>query len=633
MNSSASVMKTLKQDEKNYYSNAILEWQKELEASRESLESALRSNMNTLTSPALSSEEVEDRIKKIMAILSAPTAGLPAMIADNVDNLCKRLNELVDLYGQLQPTYISKLGILSSPRETIKSYLNTVGIRETIDPGINAYLHVQSRLLAEHIAYFRALKQSEWVSQTQKSNPEASVDILMLHRHEVCSSLNKGLGLKEDAGLDAFTLGASQSNFSLNLAQHFKTQALLYFQLLQPIEKVELKVSPVARAYQTALYASFGPRVIDEVTVDPHYAEVQYNTTVIASGRASRPCSEIAVDFEKEGYSARSTEDFFILGENALSFMKRLNIAYNRIAGSKHSSKNSSNMRIVMGHGTMNMHLLKHLRYHTTSNNIPAEPPTLDFGGYCFLLITRQDNRIIAVDYKGSFDRYGQQAQEKKPLTSIKTLSSSDYIQRLDKEYIPQAMPPELKACLLFHRCLIDTNEEAVKAIFKSTDFVDVMLDNISLLDFHQLQRSFLILKALAETQLQRLETRIENESGYSFSSFFASVKNATTGKPPSPQFLILKQLIKIMGAITGSDQLSALDELVKNSETTCFEGKVTNLCRAVREWETGRRQNEQPLKLKDEKIEKKEEKKENEEEDDSHSDAAYQALDTLYKG
>ncbi|MDX1837226.1 hypothetical protein DIZ81_06770 [Legionella taurinensis] len=630
MNSSANIMVRVEQDKKNYYPEAIVKWQKKLKDNKESLESALRSNMNTLTNPALSSEEVEDRIKKIMAILAAPTSAMPEMIADNVDDLCRRLNELVDLYSQMQPSYISKIGILSSLRETIKSHLNTVGIRETIDPAINAYLHTQSRLLAEHIAYFRAVKQAEWVSQTQKSNPKASVEVLMLHRHEVCSTLNKGMGLKEDAGLDALTLGASQSNFNLNLAQHFKTTALHYFTLFQPMEKVEMKVSPVARAYQTGLYASFSPSVINEVTVDPHYAEVQYDTTFIASGRASRHCSDIAADFEKEGYRAGFTEDHFILGENGLSFMKRLNIAYSRMVGKK---TNSTDMRIVMGHGTMNMHLLKHLRYHTASHNIPADPPTLDFGGYCFLLITRQEDRIVSVDYKGSFDRYGQQAQEKKPLTSIKALSDTAYLERLDKEYIPQAITPELKASLLFHRCLLDPSEEAVKTVFKNPDFVDVMLDHLSLLlDFHQLNPSFFILKTLTATQLQRLEERIKNESGYSFTSFFASVKNATTGKPPSPQFLILKELTKILGTMEkekeSGDSLSVLEELGNNSLTTCYEGKVTNLCRAVRDWAIWRKQNEKKPPCSNEKEEKEEEK-----EDDSHSYEESQALDTVYKG
>lgn len=629
MNSLASVMVGLEQDKKSHYSGAIVQWQKELKDNQEKLESVLRSNMNTLTNPALSSEEIEDRVKKIMALLAAPITAMPEMIADNVDDLCRRLNELVDLYGQLQPSYISKLGLLSSLRETIKSHLNTVGIRETIDPAINAYLYTQSRLLAEHIAYFRAVKQAEWVSKTKKSNPESSVEVLMLHRHEVCSSLNKGMGLKEDAGLDAITLGASQSNFDLKLTQHFKTTTLVYFKLFQSMENVEMKVSPVARAYQTGLYASFAPEVIDKVTVDPHYAEVQYDTTLIASGRASRLCSDIAADFAKEGYHASFTEDHFILGENGLSFMKRLNIAYGRIAGRK---TNSPDMHIVMGHGTMNMHLLKHFRYHIPSHNIPAEPPTLDFGGYCFLLITRQDGRIVSVDYKGSFDRYGQQAQEKKPLTSIKTLSDTAYIERLDKEYIPQAVAPELKASLLFHRCLIDSNEEAVKTVFKNADLVDVMLDNLSLLlDFHQLDKSFFILKTLTETHLQRLEERIKNESGYSFTSFFASVKNATSGKPPSPQFLILKQLLmilEIMKKEKEGDSLPALDELVKNSLTTCYEGKVTNLCRAVRDWAIWRKQNEKKPPFSNEKEEKEEKK-----EDDSHSYEESQALDTVYKG
>ncbi|QRN04043.1 hypothetical protein GH742_09250 [Legionella sp. MW5194] len=629
MNSLASVVVRIEQDKKNYYSEAIVQWHKELKDNKESLESALRSNINTLTNPALSSEEVEDRIKKIMAILAAPISAMPEMIADNVDDLCRRLSDLVDLYGQLQPSYISKLGILSSPRETIKSHLNTVGIRETIDPAINAYLHTQSRLLAEHIAYFRAVKQAEWVSQAKKSNPEASVEVLMLHRHEVCSTLNKGMGLKEDAGLDALTLGASQSNFDINLAQHFKTRALLYFKLFQPMKKVEMKVSPVARAYQTGLYASFSPTIIDKITVDPHYAEVQYNTTFIASGRASRLCSDIAADFKKEGYDASFTEDHFIQGEDGLSFMKRLNVAYNRMAGRK---MNAPNMRIVMGHGTMNMHLLRHLRYHTQSHNIPAEPPTLDFGGYCFLLIARQHGRIVSVDYKGSFDRYGQQAQEKKALTSIKTLSDTAYLERLDKEYIPQASAPELKASLLFHRCLIDPSEEAVKAVVKNPELVDVMLDHLSLLtEFNQGNKSLFILKTLTEIHLQRLEERIKSESGYSLTSFFASVKNATTGKPPSPQFLILKELTKILGTMEKDEESSAslpvLDELVKKSLTTCHEGKVTNLCRAVRDWKAWHEQHEQKIGLQHEKEDKEEK------EDDSHTDEELQILDTLYKG
>lgn len=616
MDSIISINENLNQDKKSLYSNTIEQYEKKLNNHQENLKSALRSNMNTLTNPALSSEEIEDRVKKVMAILAAPVSAMPEIIAENVDDLCRRLNDVVDLYSQLQPSCLSKL-LSSNPREIIKSHLNTVGIRETIDPSVNEYLYSQSRLLAEHIAHFRAVKQSEWVLQTQQSNPEASVEVLMLHRHEVCSSLNKGLGLKEDAGLDAITLGASQSPFALSLAQHFKTRVLVYFKLLQPVNTVEMKVSPVARAYQTGLHGSFTAVVIDTVSIDPHYAEVQYDTTLIASGRASRPCSEIAEDFKKEGYKANATEDFFIQGENRLSFMKRLNIAYKRMVD---RPLHPLDMQIVIGHGTMNMHLLKHLRYHTASHNIPAEPPALDFGGYYFLLITRQDDRMVAVDYKGSFERYGQQVQEKKPLTSIKTCSETDYIERLDKEYIPQAIAPEFKASLLFHRCLLSPNEEEVKAVFKNLDFVDVMLDHISLLlDFNQLDKSFLILKTLAETQLQRLEVRIKNESGYSLTSFFASVKNATTGKPPSPQFLILKQLMRIIQAIACSDQLSALDELVKNSETTCSEGKVTNLCRAVRDWETGHRQE---LKLEGKKIEK-EEKKENKEAD-SHSGEKY---------
>ena len=123
-----------------------------------------------------------------------------------------------------------------------------------------------------------------------------------------------------------------QSTFELSAAQSVQSKQLALMKEHGDLSYVQLIVSPVARAYETAIHATFTSDLPDSTIIDNHFAEKQMNTTFVSSGRASRHASSVAKDFiEKKFKKVVPMEDFIIPKETDSDFESRLAIAYKRI--------------------------------------------------------------------------------------------------------------------------------------------------------------------------------------------------------------------------------------------------------------------------------------------------------------
>lgn len=421
MYSIGKIQQDLKQ--KNYTDDKVLH--DALESAQIKLIEVLRSNLKTILGKRFETAS-QEKINGILSILEKSVKNLPALSDDNITEFRERLKSLVTLYDSMQPRMLSKIakiGLFYNPREKIKAVLNRTGVnfRTTIDPHINHYLETQRDVIANYIAVYNAFEQINRITKIQKEYTNAQLELLVLKRHEVCSDLHKGLGFNPDTGLDALHFPNKQSVFALTAVKSVQNQQLLIMRKLGFIDRVEMIVSPVTRAYETALHATFSPAVVDCITVDNHFSEKQMNTTLISSGRAYRYASDVVNDFIKAGYTnVCAKENFFIEGENKTAFHQRLDKAYQRMLfiESNSEEQNKVTMKVIVGHGRMNNKLMAHLKKKIQNNNIPDTLRKLDFGAqYNLILVKDKEQDIIALDDGGKMDRYGM--IEEAPLASL----------------------------------------------------------------------------------------------------------------------------------------------------------------------------------------------------------------------
>lgn len=567
--------------QKNY--SGDIELQKALKTAHLGLVNALRSNLES-HKPELSETVIQERIESILSLLEGPIKNLPTLTDKNVDEFRERLRALVELHHSMQPKMISKaakIGLFSNPREQMKAMLNTVGInlRETIDPYIEDYLTAQRDVLANHVAVHNALEQADRINQLRSKYPDGQVEIIILKRHEVCSDLHKGLGFNPDTGLDALHFQKGQSAFELTTSKSVQNQQLLIMRKLGLIDRVEMTVSPVTRAYETALHATFSPDLVDSVTVDNHFAEAQMNTVMVSSGRAYRFASDVAKDFIQAGYKdVRAQEDFLIPGENKISFFQRRNEACKRMLF--HHETEGVTMKIIVGHGGMNNGLIDRLKTTIKDNNIPNARRKLDFGGQYNLIIVRDENqRIITLDDGGKTNRYG--LMDKTLLVPVGDLSVEQYLDDLDIS-IEKEKSEDRKAMLLFRRCMVEPKPKKLPGIINEN--IELMLDKLPLFAYEtldEIERVELILHLLLETQYDQLEKRINKENTSLGSWISSAVTNYASGKYPDEQRKVLDKLRAVDNNEKPEVVILKLEAIVKEAEITCKEGKVTNLCRA----------------------------------------------------
>lgn len=556
-----------------------------LEDARNELLKAITLNLDTID-PKLPTTIIQERINSIFSILSSSIVNLSDVSAD-IHDYRSRLRSLVVLHDSMQPNMFSKLaktGLFNNTREQIKGMLNGVhhNIRETIDPFINNYLAAQRDLLASYIAMHNALELSERMQEMRHKYPDAQLEIIILKRHEVCSDLHKGYGFNPDTGLDALHFSHGQSEFELSTSKSVQNQQLQIMKKLGYIDRVEMIVSPVKRAYETALFATFSPEFVDKVTVDNYFAEEQMNTTLISSGRAYRLPSDVANDFVARGYrDVRHGKDFIIHGENKMSFLARRNEAVRRLLFSEIQKKSGVPMKIVVGHGGMNHGIMVYLKESIKNNNIPPSPKKLDFGGQYSLIIAKdKDGHILALDDVGKMNRYGfieQKSREQIADTSIK-----EYIEYLEKS-IQNATSMEQKAMFLFRRCMIEPDLNSLIQLINKAENLSLMLDMLPLFQCEStedVERADCMLDILIEAHYKQVEKRIQ-EQKKSFTFWItSSISNYASGKFPETQIKILDQL-RLIRAKKPEDILQALEDIMNQSEKECKEGKVTNLCRA----------------------------------------------------
>lgn len=561
------------------------EYETILENARNELLKAITLNLDTID-PKLPTTIIQERINSIFSILSSPIANVSDVRAE-IHDYRIRLRSLVVLYDSIQPNMFSKLAktrLFSNPREQIKGMLNGAhhNIRETIDPFINNYLAAQRDLLASYIATHNALEQAERMREMSHKYPGAQLEMIILKRHEVCSDLHKGYGFNPDTGLDALHFPHGQSEFELSTSKSVQNQQLQIMKKLGHIDRVEMVVSPVKRAYETALFATFSLELVDNVTVDNYFAEEQMNTTLISSGRAYRLPSDVANDFVARGYrDVRHGKDFIIHGENKMSFLARRNEAVRRLLFSETRKQSGTQMKIIIGHGGMNHGIMVYLKESIKNNNIPPILKKLDFGGHYSLIVAKdKDGHILALDDVGKVNRYGfieQKSREQIADTSIK-----EYIDYLDKS-IENATSMEQKALFLFRRCMIEPNLNNLIHLINIAENLSLMLDMLPLFQCEateDIERANCMLDILIEAQYKQVEKRIQ-EQKESFTFWITSgITNYASGKFPEAQIKILDQL-RLLRAQKPEDILQVLEDIMNQSEKECKEGKVTNLCRA----------------------------------------------------
>lgn len=560
-----------------------------LEKALYELKLALNSNLKTFSNPGLSEAEIQERMTSILSMLTSPTQDLPKLDFTNVSEFIKRLELLVELHNSLQPHLVNKI-VKIGVREKIKALLNIehIDFRQTIEPYINFFLNAQRDFLAYYVALNNAQMQIQRIDAIKQQHPLAQIEIICLKRHEVCSDFHKGFGFNPDTGLDALHFIGLQSLFELTISKSIQNQQLQLLKIQDYIHQVDLTVSPVTRACETALHATFDPENVDSITIDNHFSEEQMNTTLIASGRASRLASDIIREFHRFGYkNVLAKENFLIEGETKVSFTKRRNEAYKRMLSSVTDNKGLVIMKVIVGHGAMNNSLLFYLKHNVKNNNIPHEHRRLNFGGQYNLILAKDEKQhIITVDDGGTINRYG--VAEKTAMDVAFEHTLGDYVVKLNKAICVEKSDDN-KATLLFILCMI-ISEADLSELVKKQEYLELMLDKLPLLEcscFEEIERIGITLDYLLKAQLESLGDRLIKEENSMCYRFFSDISNFTSGKYPDDQKIILEKLVMISN-LEPAMALIQLKEIAEESEKRCKEGKVTNLCRAklrLAEW------------------------------------------------
>lgn len=365
------------------------------------------------------SVEVSSSINRIVIILNQALEGLNFVDIENESyqekTIQKKIHDLVVLErkkNNFLTLFHNKKEVI--PKEKIKKFLaiKNTNMQKKIDMLIKQYLNAQADLLANYIAYHHVLRHSESVREICSYYPDATFEILVLKRHEVCTYNNKGFGLKLDAGLNVFDSGDSkaQTYFELTLAQKIQSKQIHFLKKINLINHVHAIVSPVTRAFQTALYATFTNNIVDKVTIDNHFSEKQSNFRIFASGRASNDFSFVASLFTEAGYqNVNVMQALKINGESEREFKNRVQQAYNSIVTSILDNKQGMTMTFVVGHGNINRAFIAKLNSEHKINGLEMDS-YLEFAfgdQYQFMIVRDNLNKIVTVEFIGKYDHYG----------------------------------------------------------------------------------------------------------------------------------------------------------------------------------------------------------------------------------
>lgn len=462
-----------------------------------------------LKTDGLGPEAIKTKIAEVQKVLDLTTH----IERDNVLTLRENLASLGHLFLDVQPKGLGQKGInkvFGNPRESLKTLLGAKGFGESFNGPINQFLMAQREFIANKLAYENASQQRDallkFQTKMQDEYPGCTFEVLHLGRHEVCTDSDKSWGFKPDTGLHALgETPSKQSIFDLEAMQSLKTQEVFYLQQMQMVGKVELMMSNVQRAHETAKY-TLRHNVADKVVVSSLLGEKQHRIARVSSSRALKRPSEVAATF---GTRAIALNDELLGEEKEAAYAQRVTKAFRLISSpilpSEVESKEETNiaetslpkLRTVVGHGHALRDILGFGALSCTaaadrSHTLPKKLEKLDFGSHYTLYVVRNPDRnssLRAIEYAGTFDRFGQVQDLRRTLEERlslmenmissrshadgKKLDDLEMVEYLYKYCLLQPDPTKVTAVLQTHGKLMLVGFKHFKTVLEFNEFQD----------------------------------------------------------------------------------------------------------------------------------------------------------------
>ncbi len=391
----------------------------------------------------------------------------PASKEENVE-LCKLYKENLNVWMGNTPRREDK-----SLEELTKELAD---LTSQLRPPTKASDNTAIQEITKLIAYKHAEKIIDDFAALKAENPDANIDIYMLKRHEVSTNAHKWFGFKKDTGLSAVdaVFKKAQTENDLLVSQMIHSATVEALKESGLVDHVTLSISPIRRAWQTAVRAVFRHDIPDQTEVNSDYAETKHGFAArnFARSSAVRSKKEGLLPAMKElgGFSARFNDNAFVDVESDPKSqdarVKKANETFfERPVRTKETSFN-----VLVAHGGVIGDMMDKLRKDDkVPNSIPPGKVKMDYGDFKIVCIARdKQGKVLAASGGGTYSRFGitrcalMSAKEfKKKSHRLPDLKKSKEICNLLDKY-HHALKPQKKSPIYIRKPRSRENPEAI---------------------------------------------------------------------------------------------------------------------------------------------------------------------------
>ncbi len=322
-------------------------------------------------------------------------------------------------YNQATPIEVlnEKLEELVSKRTDLPKKANREQIYQ------NERHEAEIKHITHLIAWQNANRMIEDYAVLKAKHPDTDVDIdfYMLKRHEVSKNVHKGFGLRKDTGLTALdaSMLTDQTKHHLEVSQMVHSAFAEALKAAGLISYVKQSISPIRRAWQTAVKAVFTSNIPDETEINSDYGETKHGflpRNLARSSETDKSSGPAALKAGVAGIFKKLTIDdnaFDDIKSDEKSQWDRVRGAVYRFFGGAPSQHTEGNtFHVLVAHGGVVGDMVKQFDKESREAEVPSSIPPgkvkMDYGDFKMLLIARdKQGKMLEIAGGGSFTRSG----------------------------------------------------------------------------------------------------------------------------------------------------------------------------------------------------------------------------------
>ncbi len=317
------------------------------------------------------------------------------------------------------------------------------------------------RYITSLIAHKNASAQINQFAAAKLKNPDATIELFILKRHDESTEIFKRIGLRRDTPLTALHLTNAFSR-KLNFAKQTKRD--LHLSLMVHTagvdalhscglidEKVDINSSPVSRAAETTAHSTLSPGKIRKVTVEREYTETKHNWLQREFAQSSDQSEEkpgkkqiektfselraraVPVDISPTAFEKNSSDPEEqdqrveraaqkivkgLPGQKPPEEKKRNEAKHVPVDAIQEQNKYPAKLTFLVAHGNFIRDMLVKIKLlsNNSDNRFKCSIPpgdkmpggNLEYGGYYTLCVARDDKGVVQdIDYDAKHSRYG----------------------------------------------------------------------------------------------------------------------------------------------------------------------------------------------------------------------------------